>query len=417
MVAVIFSAVVLSQLAIARPPVGVVGPGGEVIVFYKDGRDVVVRNCGGNYTVVNRLPDCVTVGKENRVPADQFKLSLRGMFYVADADKLKPLTKEEIAKFKTSVPGYDKIVEARKQALDAKLARIKKFIEMYGGDEKSQADVKDTEKLLASARQELVTAKAGASAIDKVNKLIDDVVDKISSSKFTFVSSSKSSDTAMYTLLKNQYDGSREECGTDEILNGTLPGKGTPEGGKAGTAAKLYNIIITPAMAATITDAQRIKDCSLRKDSSKTTSKGVKWNLVARKRDVSTGKYYEVWKDSKSGKVWGDKLDSDYTHHDAIELNMSGKVIKEKACITEEAKRASARIGDKSFGLPTIKEYEDAESNGIREVLPNMRYSWFWSASLSPYGSDGARGFDGDDGNSFDFGIRAGHSSVRCVGR
>ena len=185
LVAVIFSVVVLSQLAIAKPPVGVVGPGGEVIVFYKDGSDVVVRNCGNGCPIINKLSDCVAVGNENRVPADQFKISLKGMFYIADADKLKPLTKEEITKFKTSMPGYDELVEARKNALDAKLAQIKEFIGRHGSDAESQNDLSKTEKLLADARKELLSAKAGANAIDKVNKLIDDVVDKISSSKFT----------------------------------------------------------------------------------------------------------------------------------------------------------------------------------------------------------------------------------------
>ncbi|OFZ82717.1 MAG: hypothetical protein A2583_05060 [Bdellovibrionales bacterium RIFOXYD1_FULL_53_11] len=364
-----FTVVILSQAAqaqLAVPPVdkllsaakssvGVVGPGGEVIVFYKDGRDVVVRNCGGNYTAVNRLSDCVTVGKENRVPADRFRRSLGGLFHITNADKLNPLTREEIEKFRTAVPGYDKIVEARKQALDAKLARIKKFIEMYGGDEKSQADARDTEKLLTAVRQELTTAKAGAKAIGKVKKIIDDVVDKISSSKFTFVSSNKSSDTAMYTLLKNQYDGSREECGTDEILNGTSPGKPEDGSGKAGRAARLYNVFVTDAFAAAITDAQRIKDCS---------------------------------------------------------------VIKEKACITEEARRASAGISGKSFGLPTIQEYRDAESNGIREVLPNIYRYLFWTASLVPYASGFAYGFDGRFGSSSGSDRRDYvEYPVRCVGR
>jgi len=172
---------------------------------------------------------------------------------------------------------------------------------------------------------------------------------------------------------------SREECGTDERL---IRFRGE------------------------ITDAMRIKDCSTRKDSTKFV-KGVVWNLVARKRDATTKQLYAAWKDSESKLVWSDRLDENYNHRDAMSI----------ACTSESARRATAGISGKSFELPKIEQYEDAERHGIRDVLPNMRYSWFWSASLSPNYSGLARGFHGSDGGSFDYLRDYGGYSVRCVGR
>ena len=172
---------------------------------------------------------------------------------------------------------------------------------------------------------------------------------------------------------------SREECGTDERLN---------------------------RFRGEITDAMRIKDCSTRKDSTKFV-KGVVWNLVARKRDATTKQLYAAWKDSESKLVWSDRLDENYNHRDAMSI----------ACTSESARRATAGISGKSFELPKIEQYEDAERHGIRDVLPNMRYSWFWSASLSPNYSGLARGFHGSDGGSFDYLRDYGGYSVRCVGR
>jgi len=172
---------------------------------------------------------------------------------------------------------------------------------------------------------------------------------------------------------------SREECGTDERLN---------------------------RFRGEITDAMRIKDCSTRKDSTKFV-KGVVWNLVARKRDATTKQLYAAWKDSESKLVWSDRLDVEYNHRDAMSI----------ACTSEKARRATAGISGKSFELPKIEQYEDAERHGIRDVLPNMRYSWFWSASLSPNYSGLARGFHGSDGGSFDYLRDYGGYSVRCVGR
>jgi hypothetical protein len=395
----------------------VVGPGNEKLMYYKDGNDIVVKNCGKGYAVIEKRSDCEIVGQENRVPVEAFKRVLKAGFLFNDADKLKPLTRDELEAYRKSSPPQIDHLKQRERELDTKLAQIRVFIQKYGKDDKTGSDSDETTKLLADVRKELASTGLGEQATKKVNALINELVDKkIASTEMSSTSLAQAGDQATYTLLK-QFDASRAECGTDEILNGERPGPSTPNAAPAaGKGAWLESILISKALAADpITLEQRIKDCAALPGSLKRTKAGVAWNLVARRRDRATGAFSEVWKDSKSGLVWGDNLRSTYTHYNAVALDLKGQVSQEKACVGEEGKQAVAGVTGKSFGLPKIEEFEQAEKNGIREALPNMNH-WFWSASLYAYSQDGARGFYGYSGASYVV-FRGVDFSVRCVGR
>jgi hypothetical protein len=170
-----------------------------------------------------------------------------------------------------------------------------------------------------------------------------------------------------------------------------------------------------------LTVEERIKDCSpLPNSTKKSYYEHVTWNLVVRTYDPKIRIFHEVWFDSNTGLVWGDRLDKKYSHYDAIELDDDGKIISEKACASKEAKLANAGITEKKFGLPTSKEYHKAEKNGIREILSNLgNYEDrdVWSATLDTlFGDDEARGFSFWEGSMF-AGKRKSVLSVRCVGR
>lgn len=309
-----------------KADVRVMGDGGEVLVYYKDGNDIVVRNCGRDYPNVNQRSDCK--GTENKVPMGVFKQVLRSQF------------------------------------------------------------------------------------LDIVNKIADDKT-------LHKVADGKDSDQAMFNLLR-QFDASKGECGTDAILNGRKqqnPGDDDAVPGTVRRATWLLNVLIPDARAAGYTVEDRIRNCIALPNAIKKTQSGVSWNLVSRSRDPKIGKFYEVWKDSQSGLLWGDRLDKRYTHHDAIALGINGKVVSETACGSDEGKVASAGIGEKKFGLPTIEEFQQAEKNGVREVLPNMKDYFFWSASRDPGYTGYARGFNGYDGVSSSVAVRVYVNSVRCVGR
>jgi hypothetical protein len=413
---------VSSNAAIAKNPllhkadVRVMGPGGEVLVYYKDGSDIVVKNCGKDYPRVTEQSDCK--GTENRVPVGVFKQVLRSQFLIGSADKLKPMTAEELKAYGSADKSGTEKLQAQEKELDAKLASIKEFLAEGAGGQ-TQTDKDATEKLLKDVRAQLELGKANGAAVEKVNNLINDIVDnKISDSRTLHkVADGRDGDQAIFNLLQ-QFDASKGECGTDAILNGTkehYPGddNALPPGTREATW--LLNVIIPDARADVFTVEDRIKNCSALPKAIKKTQKNVIWNLVARSRDRKTGKFYEVWRDSKSGLLWGDRLDKRYSHYDAIALGLKGNVVSESACNSDNGKTANAGIGEKKFGLPTIEEYLQAEENGVREVLQNMD-DFFWSASRYPNDTDNARGFFGSSGY-FVNDPRDDYGSVRCVGR
>lgn len=173
---------------------------------------------------------------------------------------------------------------------------------------------------------------------------------------------------------------------------------------------------------------KRIQDCSLFPRSSKMTSANVQWDLVARSFDLSSGRTYEVWRDSETGLLWGDRLEGSYAYDNiyspgayAVEIDTDssqGRVIKEIACLSDRGSLANARITEKRFGLPTIEELDVALNNGILEVVPNLYMSLFvyWSATLDSYLYQYARVVD-TRGMSTTSMYRGLSNSVRCVGR
>ena len=98
---------------------------------------------------------------------------------------------------------------------------------------------------------------------------------------------------------------------------------------------------------------QRIEDCKRIEGSSRATSKGIEFKLVA-----STGPDEQVWKDVATGVVWHEALPGTFTW--------------------QEAKEACARQG---LELPAIEQFLRAESDGFSEVGPNLAGFWFWSRS------------------------------------
>ena len=162
----------------------------------------------------------------------------------------------------------------------------------------------------------------------------------------------------------------------------------------------------------------RIKDCSKLQGSSKIPN-GVEWNLVTRKRVHSTGRFAEAWRDSKTGSVWGNRLESRRSHYLAVTLAPGGAVADERACNSVESKEAGFGIVDRKFGLPTIREFEQAAEDGA-EFIPFLQSERFWSASIADCVRDGsgancAMAFDLKGGAEPVYRDR--DLSIVCVGR
>jgi hypothetical protein len=114
------------------------------------------------------------------------------------------------------------------------------------------------------------------------------------------------------------------------------------------------------------------------------TSKGFKFKLVSRKN----GK--ETWQDLTTKLKWFDKEDKKYTFDDAVK-----------------------KFGDQ---MPSKIDCEVAEVHGFREVLPNIKDNYFWSASVYSVNREYAWSFNGSYGSVY-YGNRSYGLVVRCVGR
>lgn len=137
----------------------------------------------------------------------------------------------------------------------------------------------------------------------------------------------------------------------------------------------------------------RIHDCSYQQSSQKGN-----FVLVAR-----TIKFKEVYMDSKTGLLWGDRLPSEMNHYDA-----------QKAC--NESLGEVLKIKDLVWRLPTEKDYIQADVNGIRASLPNMTYA-FWASTVSRHDSNLAYEFYGyiNTTGIRTYNLRTYKAAVRCV--
>ena len=78
-----------------------------------------------------------------------------------------------------------------------------------------------------------------------------------------------------------------------------------------------------------------------------------------------TEKNHEIYKDTKTGLIWGSRIPTDFNHYGS-----------QKACADE----VNEGFSSLKWRLPTIREFETAAANGMKESLPSMNH-WFWSST------------------------------------
>lgn len=141
---------------------------------------------------------------------------------------------------------------------------------------------------------------------------------------------------------------------------------------------------------------ERIKSCN--------HAKG-EFVLVAR-----NDKGLEIYKDQKTGLMWGDRISTDFNHYGS-----------QMAC--EKDLKEAELIKGVNWRLPSVREFETAASHGMKESLPNMQYS-FWTSTPVKMKTKrrrktilvGAYLWDGD-AQSTDAGDLKDGASVRCVAK
>lgn len=242
--------------------VGVIGPDGDVLLYYKDGDYIIVRACKA-YTVLGMRPsearsNCE--GKSNKVPIESFKQSLRNLVSTDRLNVLKPLTKEEVEAYSKDGPNSDQI-----EAMVIELEKINNFIAVYG---EQNANLVRKEELVKALRSQ----ETRISAIKKINAQVEKAVNLIADqTKLTLKKFNEDSDQFLYTVLKQFNPNQKLPCG----LKGSVD--------------------------------ERIKDCSYQ-----LTSETEGFVLVTRSKD-----FKEVHKETSTGLLWSDRLPNYMTHYNA----------------------------------------------------------------------------------------------------
>jgi hypothetical protein len=242
--------------------VGVIGPVGEVLLYYKEGDYIIVKACD-RFTILGMTPtqarnNCQ--GMSNKVPVESFKQSLRNLVSTDWLNVLKPLTPEEVEAFSKDGPNSDQI-----EAMMIELEKINNFIAVYGAE---NANLVRKEELVKALRSQ----ETRVSAFKKINAEVEKAVNLIADqTKLTLTKFNSDKDQFLYTVLKQFNPNQKFPCG----LKGSVD--------------------------------ERIKDCSYQ-----LTSEKEGFVLVTRSKDFN-----EVHKEVSTGLLWSDRLPSTMTHYNA----------------------------------------------------------------------------------------------------
>lgn len=335
------------------------GPGGEVIIYYKDkGRnEVVIRKCKGEYEGIKSRGDCKADGEENRVPVAKFmegllsetKLGLG--LQMANAEKeSQDLVKEyerlqkSLQEYRVALPkvlawaaepstGCDEMCRDKRIELQKKIESLPALIKP---NEQRQ---KDVSAKLAKLKLELEKAKTSAREL---------VENKIDSDDFHVVSSALDK-TGQFELLQ-QYDSSLPECGTEQSIQRI---RATPES-RRGIASKELDA------GTRMNDCERLPNSSMTQKNEKTGQTAV-WKLVSRIKNPDSKRYIEVWQDSRPNSkgemlLWTRLSGGIFlSHKNAVEY-----------CNSNEFLSSFGKEIGKKFGLPSDADLARAFEDGIQ---------------------------------------------------
>ena len=183
---------------------GIIGPKGEVVLFYKDDGKIIIKHCE-DYTNLQSRDDCKLKPGTSaaQVDAERFKSSFKMALKIPggnyDAD-----TKRKIELYNNGK--RDDIEELRKKQseLKSKVAKIEAFIAAFGEENADTEFLAGLRSDLTRVEGELGDYSQLSEIIKEINGKIDNLVDKIISSpelfKYTF---SKQKTGFVYNILKS----------------------------------------------------------------------------------------------------------------------------------------------------------------------------------------------------------------------
>ena len=255
-----------SPVEASTKDVGVIGPGGEVILFYKSGEHIIVKTCAPNTFLGSTTADARAKCKSNsfsKVPLESFKGAIRELVSTENLNSLKPVSPEEVETYIDHGP-----VSENMEAMAKELENLNDFIRAYGEE---NADLSRRATLVKS----LGNLETRKSAIKKINAEIENTINLIvNSGSLSITKANTDKDKFLYTVLKNFDRTQTYPCG----LSGSVK--------------------------------ERMNDCAGQVGSDKQG-----FVLVSR-----TKKYSEIFKEVETGRLWTSRLDNQMSHQSALAI-------------------------------------------------------------------------------------------------
>ena len=155
---------------------GLIGPSGEVALFFKEGNRIVVKQCG-DYTVLKSRNDCVMKPgtRVRRVPTPEFKNALR--MALAIPGNYDAATKRELEVYNQRGKDGTRKLQETQEELKAQIAKIEAFVSEYGVG--NDGNLSQLRQELASVEAQLGDAARLSQVVAKINREVDQLVDEV----------------------------------------------------------------------------------------------------------------------------------------------------------------------------------------------------------------------------------------------
>ena len=181
-----------------------VGPDGDVILFYKDGNEIVIKECE-SYSIINRRDDCQSNSRPRRVRVSEFKNRLKSALRVHSFDTLGQQQAEQLKNYKEGLrqnPSAEDLVEQRDEVKD-KVSKILSFIATYGEENANTEELNTLKQRLTELEERLSQGQKFSDAVEAVNSAIESLVDNvIGSPEMNTLSYSKDKTGIEYSVLR-----------------------------------------------------------------------------------------------------------------------------------------------------------------------------------------------------------------------
>ncbi len=157
-----------------------VGPDGDVVLFYKEGNEIVIKECE-RYSVINNRADCQSNSRPRRVAVSEFKNRLKSSLRVQNFDTLGQQQADKLKDYREGLgrtPSAEDLVTQRDEARD-QVANILKFIDAYGEENANIADLSVLRRRLTELEAKVSEGQKFSDAVIALNAAIETLVDDV----------------------------------------------------------------------------------------------------------------------------------------------------------------------------------------------------------------------------------------------